>query len=159
MSFHSCLTPNLTPVIFESCRPHVVRADPNELWGIFHHDTQEFYMFAQACQANHGLPIVAHAKRRLAKKIRGRLHHFGPWNDPDAALQKYLDQKEALHRGYDFARPKMEAIYLPLESSATTHALAVQRRVSAASSASEDLITGWSARLSLNDLTRQAGPC
>jgi integrase len=44
-------------------------------------------------------PLFAHAAGVWAKKIRGRLHYFGPWADPDGALKKYMEQKADLHAG------------------------------------------------------------
>src|SRR5262245_6307893 len=44
-------------------------------------------------------PLTAHPAGYWCKKIRGRIHYFGPWADPDGALAKYLEQKDALHAG------------------------------------------------------------
>jgi integrase len=44
-------------------------------------------------------PLTAHPAGYWCKKIRGKLHYFGPWSDPDGALNKYLEQKDDLHAG------------------------------------------------------------
>ena len=44
-------------------------------------------------------PLFAHAAGVWAKKIRGKLHYFGPWADPDGALKKSLAEKDDLHVG------------------------------------------------------------
>jgi hypothetical protein len=48
---------------------------------------------------NPEFPLYAHAAGYWAKKIRGKVHYFGKWSEPDKALDKYLREKEALHAG------------------------------------------------------------
>jgi hypothetical protein len=44
-------------------------------------------------------PLFPHATFRWAKKIRGRHEFFGPWEDPDGALIRYIEERDELMAG------------------------------------------------------------
>lgn len=44
-------------------------------------------------------PLTPHNSGTWCKKIHGHIHHFGPWRDPDAAMQRYLAVSASLHAG------------------------------------------------------------
>jgi integrase len=44
-------------------------------------------------------PLFPHATRRWAKKVLGKMHYFGPWDNPQAALEKWLEEKDDLLAG------------------------------------------------------------
>src|SRR3984893_9702395 len=36
-------------------------------------------------------PLFPRSDGRWAKKIKGKMHYFGPWDDPEGALRRYRD--------------------------------------------------------------------
>ena len=44
-------------------------------------------------------PLTAHNNGQWCKKIRGKVHFFGVWADPQAALNTYLRLAADLHAG------------------------------------------------------------
>lgn len=60
-------------------------------------------------------PLFAHATGRWAKKVRGKTHYFGPWEDPDGALRNWLDDKDDILAGR-IPRRKRDADALTLEN-------------------------------------------
>jgi hypothetical protein len=54
---------------------------------------------AKSSKPYRDFPLTAHPRGQWCKNIRARIHCFGAWPDPDAALGKYLDEWEDLQAG------------------------------------------------------------
>jgi len=46
-------------------------------------------------------PLYPHGSGYWAKKIRGKTHYFGKWDDPVAAFDKYMAERDYLQAGVD----------------------------------------------------------
>ena len=44
-------------------------------------------------------PLTAHPRGQWCKKIRGKIFYFGAWDNPDAALAKYCEDRDDLQAG------------------------------------------------------------
>lgn len=71
-------------------------------------------------------PLFPHATRRWAKKIRGKLHYFGPWEDPEGSLQRYLDQRDYLVAG---RKPPVKGVGVTVRDLANTFLTHKRNRV------------------------------
>jgi integrase len=57
-------------------------------------------------------PLTAHPNGCWCKKVRGKLHYFGPWNDPEGALDLWLKQKDELLVGRVPREPAPDGVTL-----------------------------------------------
>jgi hypothetical protein len=63
-------------------------------------------MIAKPSKPHPDFPMYAHKNGQWAKKIKGKTWFFGTWEDPDAALQMYIDLRDEILAGRDPKRQR-----------------------------------------------------
>lgn len=71
-------------------------------------------------------PLTAHANGQWCKKIRGKVHSFGVWADPEAAVQRYPTVAADLHAGRQPRTPTVSGAALTVKE-ACNHFLGWQK--------------------------------
>ncbi len=66
-------------------------------------------------------PLTAHSCGQWCKKIGGQRHHFGSWDDPNAALARYQKEFPYLHAGIEPPRDSLTLREFPVGMSAGFH--------------------------------------
>ena len=89
------VTPVLTPA-FPLYRQRVLPANP---WNSDNMPRAKSIAQKKPNKPYSDFPLYAHATGRWAKRIRGKLHYFGPWSDPQGAMNLYLSQRDDLYAG------------------------------------------------------------
>ncbi len=46
-----------------------------------------------------GFPLTPNGNGQWSKKIKGKVYYFGPWSDPEGALQHFLEVRDDLYAG------------------------------------------------------------
>lgn len=105
---HYCLLhPVLSDVPRGGCDAPAVSTTPFQRNGVMSRtDSTPAPAADKTKKPNPNFPLFPHTAGVWAKKIRGKLHYLGTWDEPDGALAKYNAQKEALHAG---RKPREEA--------------------------------------------------
>lgn len=70
-------------------------------------------------------PLYAHATKRWAKKIRGKIYYFGPWDDWRKSLDTYLEQRDDLYAG---RKPRKQGVGLVVKDLCNRFMTAKQRQ-------------------------------
>jgi integrase len=71
-------------------------------------------------------PLFPHAMGQWAKKVLGRTRYFGPWDDPQAALERWLEQRDDLLAGRE---PTAAGVGMTLEDLADRFLMAKEAAV------------------------------
>jgi hypothetical protein len=54
--------------------------------------------------------LYAHRNEQLARKIKGKTSFFGKWEDPDSAMQSFVELRAEIHAGRDPKRQRGDGI-------------------------------------------------
>lgn len=103
-------------------------------------------------------PLFPHNNGQWAKKIKGKLHYFGRWDDPDAALQKYValrDYGKAVSSPTDATLYELCNAFLRSKDLRVSRGELSQRSRNDYARASERLLAHFGESFAVNRLTPQ----